>query len=123
MREPAKATQVPHSARAPRPAAPTTEAHTRPPDALHARAAQRPIPSYQRLSHRRTIIPILLTCGLSFLVLGATKWVCDPETALAQQPTWMAVGLFVAGGLSLALGLFTMFQVHYLMTSEKVSPP
>ena len=47
------------------------------------------IPRYQRLEQRRTIIPILLTSGLGFLVLGLAKWVCDPDAPLARQPMWV----------------------------------
>lgn len=76
----------------------------------HAPAAPT-IPFYKRLTYQRTMIPILLTCGVSFLALGVSRWLCDPDTGLGGQPLWMA-GLFILGAIvSATLGVVTMLHV------------
>ena len=77
------------------------------------------VPKYQKLGYRQTLIPILLTTGLCLFVLGATKWICAPDTRLGAQPVWLAVAWFVMGGLSLLLGLLNMLQVKAALESAR----
>ena len=77
----------------------------------HHHPAAPAIPFYKRLSYQRTMIPILLTCGVSFLALGVSKWVCDADTGLGGQPLWMALLFFVGAAVSATLGVLTMMHV------------
>ena len=57
------------------------------------------------------MIPVLLTCGVSFFALGVSKWICDADTGLGGQPLWMALLFFAGAAVSATLGVLTMLHV------------
>jgi hypothetical protein len=89
------------------------------PHAPHGGGAWAPVPKYQSLEYRRTLIPVLLTTGLCLVVVGFTKWVCAPDTLLGAQPMWMTAVCFTLGALSFALGLLNMIQVKVLVEKAR----
>jgi hypothetical protein len=92
-----------------------------PPVEYLAHSTPRPqLAKHQRLESRRTLIPVLFTLGGCLIAIGACKWLCNPATPLGQQPTWMAIGLFVIAGISLLLSLLNALHVgHDLKAATK----
>ncbi len=76
------------------------------------------LPNYKSLGYRRTIIPILLTIGVSMFALGASHWFADPDSNLGGQSVGMAIALFVCGAAALAFGVITMLQVKNLLKQQ-----
>jgi hypothetical protein len=67
------------------------------------------LPSY---STERTLIPILLTVGFLFCLLGAAQWLCDPDAPYsAVSIRWSAITLPIMGLLLLTLAGLLMRKV------------
>ena len=47
---------------------------------------------YQTLEFRRTLIPILLTCGALLIAFASARHLVGPDSPLADLPPWMAPG-------------------------------
>ena len=71
-----------------------------------------------RLSLRRTLIPILLTCGIILLVLGTMPFFLSEENPLSQLPHWMSYSLWALGMFLLALGVVNMLAVKHLLEAQ-----
>jgi hypothetical protein len=85
---------------------------------LH-KSAQSPL--YASLFYRRTIIPILLTCGVMLPAIGLWSMI-DPGAPLAAIGVGVELFLIALGLLLLALGFLNAFQVkHILETAGKKS--
>jgi hypothetical protein len=85
--------------------------------ARHARAhtSQRAA----RLGLRRTLIPILLTCGVMLPTLAVLWLRLEPEDPLrAGTGTWTPLVLAGLGLLLLAIGILHMLQVRHLLRAE-----
>ena len=69
-----------------------------------------PLPPH---STERTLIPILLTVGFLFCLLGAAQWLCDPDLPYsAASMRWSAITLPIMGLLLLALAGLLMKKVR-----------
>jgi hypothetical protein len=65
------------------------------------------------LEKRRTLIPILLSCGLILIFVGTFVLLSGPETAMSDLfPTWAAITLLVLGGVTLMLTGINMLYVQ-----------
>lgn len=67
---------------------------------------------YQTVEFRRSIIPILLTCGVLTIIFGTLKFALGPDSPLADLPVWLPIALFITGALLLALAVFNMLSVR-----------
>ena len=56
------------------------------------RAGLRRSALYQTIEFRRTIIPILLTCGVLMIGFGSLKYVMGEDSPLSELPVWLPVG-------------------------------
>jgi hypothetical protein len=74
---------------------------------------------YQTIEFRRTIIPVLLTCGVLTIAFGTLKYVLGPDSALAELPTWLPVLLFVTGALLLGFAAMNMLSVRHQSAEVK----
>src|SRR5207248_817060 len=87
---------------------------------------RRPVrqPLWKSLAFRRTIIPILLTCGTLMLALGVMRWVPGPLTmwaAVMETSPWLAYVFLGIGAVLLALAALNMLQVKNQLASGAVS--
>jgi hypothetical protein len=73
------------------------------------------------LYFRRTMIPILLTCGLIFAALAAMWFTSDHDHAVRRTGPWLPVALVALGAVFLLLAVINMAQVKHLMTRQR--PP
>jgi hypothetical protein len=67
---------------------------------------------YQTVEFRRTIIPILLTCGVLMIAFGLLKPLLGQDSPLADLPGWLPIVLFAAGALLLGLAVLNMLSVR-----------
>ena len=74
------------------------------------------------LFFRRTMIPILLTCGAMFPALAALWFSTDLDHVVRRTGRWLPVTLVVLGAVFLLLGVVNMAQVRHLMAQRKASP-
>ena len=68
---------------------------------------------YQTIEFRRTIIPILLTCGVLTIAFGMLKYALGEDSPLSELPSWLPVVLFITGALLLALAVTNMLSVRH----------
>jgi hypothetical protein len=73
------------------------------------------------LYFRRTMIPILLTCGLIFPALAAMWFTSDRDHVVRRTGPWLPVTLVALGAVFLLLAVVNMAQVKHLMTRQR--PP
>jgi hypothetical protein len=73
------------------------------------------------LFFRRTMIPILLTCGLIFPALAAMWFTSDHDHVVRRTGPWLPVALVALGAVFLLLAVINMAQVKHLMTRQR--PP
>ena len=66
----------------------------------------------QRLRAQRTVIPILLTCGLLLPAVGSLKWLAGEDTVFAQWSVALPVALGVGGILLLCVAAIKMLHVR-----------
>jgi hypothetical protein len=64
------------------------------------------------LGFRRTIIPVLLTCGVLLLVTAAVRWLGGDDSPFVALPAWVAAALAGAGVAFLAVAVLNVFQVR-----------
>ncbi|HSV13678.1 MAG TPA: hypothetical protein VLI90_05425 [Tepidisphaeraceae bacterium] len=74
---------------------------------------------YQTIEFRRTIIPILLTCGTLVILFGSLKYTLGPDSALAELPSWLPVVLFITGAVLIALAVVNMLSVKHQLADVK----
>lgn len=67
----------------------------------------------RRIHTRRTMIPILLTCGVLMPAVGSLKWLMDDGSPFAAWPAWPPVVLAACGLVLLALAVANMVQVRH----------
>jgi hypothetical protein len=67
------------------------------------------------LRTKRTLIPILLTCGLLLPAIGTLKWAGGEDSAFASWDIWIPMLLAVAGLILLGLAVLNMLQVRHLL--------
>jgi hypothetical protein len=85
-----------------------------------ARAESRP-GGVRALFFRRTMIPILLTCGLIFPSLAALWFSTEGDHVVRRTGLWLPVTFVVLGAVFLLLAVINMAQVRHLMTPQR--PP
>ena len=76
----------------------------------------------RRIHNRRTLIPILLTCGVLMPAVGSLKWLRGADSPFAAWPTWAPVVLSLCGLLLLVLAVANMTQVRQMMRRISLSP-
>jgi len=69
---------------------------------------------FANLSFRRTIIPILLTCGLMLPTIGLWS-MFDPDAPLAAVGRGVEVLLIVVGAILFILGILNAFHVRHIL--------
>jgi NADH:ubiquinone oxidoreductase subunit K len=82
----------------------------------HAHAA-----IYANLFFRRTIIPILLTCGLMLPAIGLWSML-DPNAPLAAIGSHVEILLIVVGAVLLALGIVNALHVNHILKTAAKRP-
>jgi hypothetical protein len=75
----------------------------------------------RRLHARRTLIPILLTCGVLLIAIASLKWLAGPISIFAQLELWVAIVMIALGGALLAVAGLNMLQVrnHFLRNADR----
>src|SRR4051812_41409650 len=51
----------------------------------------------QRLEHKRTLIPVLLTSGVLLPAIGSLKWLAGRDTWFADMELWVPLVMSAAG--------------------------
>jgi hypothetical protein len=74
-------------------------------------AARKGPSAHQGLETKRTLIPILLTTGVMFLILGGSKFVAGGDSSFAGLPLWFVGMMCGMAVVLLAFAVFTMLQV------------
>jgi len=72
----------------------------------------------RQIHNRRTLIPILLTCGVLMPAVGALKWVRGPESPFSAWPVWAPIALGACGVVLLLLAVANMMQVRQMMRAR-----
>jgi hypothetical protein len=83
------------------------------------RRPTRDLRAERQIHKRRTLIPILLTCGVLMPAVGALKWVRGPESPFAAWPLWAPIALIACGVVLLLLASGNMIQVRQMMRGAK----
>jgi hypothetical protein len=83
---------------------------------------------YQTIEFRRTIIPVLLTCGVLTTAFGSLKYALGEDSPLADLPRWLPIGLFITGAMLLGLAVVNMLSVRQQLleargSARQPSPP
>jgi hypothetical protein len=86
------------------------------------RRSTRDLVAERRIHNRRTLIPILLTCGVLMPVVGSLKWLMGPESPFAAWSIWAPVMLFLCGPVLLGLAGANMMQVKQMMRQTPLPP-
>ena len=92
------------------------------PSVFAPRYSTRDLLAERRIHHRRTLIPILLTCGVLMPLVGSLKWVRGPDSPFASWPIWAPVLLAMSGAALLALAFANMRQVKRMMSLQLTAP-
>lgn len=71
------------------------------------------------LFFRRTMIPILLTCGLMLPSLGILWFMADVDSVVRRSGLWLPLTLIAMGAILLLLGVINMAQVRHLMDESR----
>ncbi len=66
---------------------------------------------YQTLEFRRTLIPVLLTCGMVLIVFSFGRHLLGQDSPLNDLPTWLAPVLLLTGTILLVLAVLNMLSV------------
>ena len=72
----------------------------------------------KQLDFKRTMIPILLTCGVLLIVGGASAWFEASRVSIAQE-RWLPAVMIVAGAVLLAVAVMNMLQVRDLLRRQE----
>ena len=78
-------------------------------DAAHHRPH---LPTIKSVEARRTVIPVLLTCGLLLFIAATMRLVTSPDTPLRSLPPWMSWAGYALGVLLWGVALINMFSVR-----------
>jgi hypothetical protein len=84
------------------------------PDVFAPRPApQKPVgpPGIKGLGFRRTVIPILLTCGVLLIGIGLLKWLGGSESLFSEMALRVSATLCGAGVFLLLVAALNMMQV------------
>jgi hypothetical protein len=79
------------------------------------RRSTRDLVAERHIYNRRTVIPILLTCGVLMPAVGALKWLRGPESPFSAWPVWAPLVLAGCGVVLLLLAVANMMQVRQMM--------
>jgi hypothetical protein len=66
---------------------------------------------YQTLEFRRTLIPVLLTCGMLLIVFSSARHLLGQDSPLNDLPPWLAPLLLLTGTVLLVLAVLNMLSV------------
>jgi hypothetical protein len=66
---------------------------------------------YQTLEFSRTLIPVLLTCGVLLVALASARHLVGQYSPLTDLPPWLAPLLFLTGLVLLVLAVLNMLSV------------
>jgi hypothetical protein len=105
---------------------PDDEVIAPPPDpSVLGRMPHRPhhAPKGFTLEGRRTMIPILLTCGVLLLVGGLLKFVTGPDSPFAALPAGMVIAAMVLGVALLGSAVAVMLGVREELRRSGATPP
>ena len=91
------------------------------PSVFAPKRSTRDLVADRRIHNRRTLIPILLTCGVLLPAVGSLKWVRGPDSPFASWPVWAPVVLALCGLVLLTLAVGNMVQVKHMM--QRSAPP
>jgi hypothetical protein len=83
------------------------------------RRSTRDLVAERRIHNRRTLIPILLTCGVLMPIVGALKWLRGPESPFSAWPVWAPFLLVACGLVLLLLAFANMMQVRRMMQATR----
>jgi hypothetical protein len=83
------------------------------------RRPTRDLRAERQIHNRRTLIPILLTCGVLMPAVGALKWLRGPDSPFAAWPVWVPIVLGACGVVLLLLAAGNMMQVRQMMRGAK----
>jgi hypothetical protein len=75
---------------------------------------------YQTLEFRRTLIPVLLTCGALLIAFASARHLVGPDSPLADLPPWLAPVLILSGTVLLALAGLNMLSVKSRMAEHEL---
>jgi len=81
--------------------------HSKPTTTHHAH-----LPTIKSVEARRTVIPVLLTCGLLLVIAATMRLVTSPDTPLRSLPPWMSWAGYALGLLLWGVALINMFSVR-----------
>ncbi len=70
------------------------------------------LPTIKSVEARRTVIPVLLTCGLLLFIAATMRLVTSPDTPLRSLPPWMSWAGYALGMLLWGVALINMFSVR-----------
>jgi hypothetical protein len=84
------------------------------------RRTTRDLATDRHIHNRRTLIPILLTCGVLLPAIGSLKWLRGPESPFAAWPMWAPLLLAACGLLMLLLAFANMRQVRHMMRASRL---
>ena len=93
------------------------------PSVFAPRRPTRDLRADRQLHSRRTLIPILLTCGVLMPAVGALKWLRGPESPFAAWPIWAPLVLAGCGLVLLLLAVVNMMQVRQMMRAAASRAP
>ncbi len=72
----------------------------------------------KNLEFRRTLIPILLTCGVMMLGFASLKFLTGSDSMLATVPLWVPILLILAGLILIGLGVVNMLSVKAQLSPQ-----
>ena len=76
-------------------------------------------PFYATLRFRQTVIPVMLTGGALFLLVGLSPVLVDTDSPLADLPTALTVSLCAMALVLLGLAVMNMLQVKHQLNEQK----
>ena len=79
------------------------------------RRSTRDLITDRRIHSRRTLIPILLTCGVLLPAVASLKWLRGPDSPFAAWPIWAPLVLGGCGVMLLLLAIANMVQVRHML--------
>jgi hypothetical protein len=71
------------------------------------------------IESRRTLVPILLTCGALFPLMGGLWFLTDVDSPFRRLSSWMPIALIVIGALLLFLGIANAMQLKHLLAQRQ----
>ena len=78
-------------------------------------AAKKRTPAQAGIELRRTLIPILLTFGVSLPIIGAWWFTRGPESPIRAAGLALPITMFVVGAVLLLLAVLNMLQVRAML--------